>query len=101
MAKLKKVHGERPRPDYMFHCSGCKFEHGLWLDPNHSDGNSWNWNGDVHKPTISPSILVSWNEGPEQKKQVCHSFIKEGRIQYLGDCTHHLSGQTIDLPDYE
>ena len=25
----------------------------------------------------------------------------DGRIQFLGDCTHHLAGQTVDLPDFE
>ena len=32
--------------------------------------------------------------------KVCHSFIRDGRIQFLGDCTHHLAGQTVDLPDF-
>ena len=25
--------------------------------------------------------------------------IRAGRMQFLGDCTHALAGQTIDLPD--
>ena len=33
--------------------------------------------------------------------KVCHSFVTNGRIQYLGDCTHKLAGQTVDLPDWE
>lgn len=32
---------------------------------------------------------------------VCHSFVRNGRIEYLGDCTHHLKGQTVDLPDMD
>lgn len=31
----------------------------------------------------------------------CHSFITEGRIQHLGDCTSGLAGQAVDLPDWE
>jgi len=31
---------------------------------------------------------------------VCHSFVTDGRIQFLGDCTHTLAGQTVDLPDW-
>ena len=29
----------------------------------------------------------------------CHSFVTDGRIQFLSDCTHALAGQTVDLPD--
>ena len=32
---------------------------------------------------------------------ICHSFVTDGRIQFLGDCTHKLAGQTVDLPDWE
>jgi hypothetical protein len=32
--------------------------------------------------------------------RVCHSFVVDGRIQFLGDCTHHLAGQTVDLPPW-
>ena len=33
------------------------------------------------------------------QRTYCHSFVTDGRIQYLDDCTHELRGQTIDLPD--
>jgi len=29
----------------------------------------------------------------------CHSFVRDGRIEFLSDCTHALKGQTVDLPD--
>lgn len=35
------------------------------------------------------------------KTHVCHSFIRDGRIEFLSDCTHALAGQTVDLPDIE
>ena len=59
------------------------------------------------------SVFADWAENypvgsdfPEistedQTKQVCHSFIKDGNIQYLNDCTHKLAGQTIEIPDWE
>ena len=28
---------------------------------------------------------------------VCHSFVTDGKIQFLGDCTHELAGQTVEL----
>jgi hypothetical protein len=29
----------------------------------------------------------------------CHSFVTNGKIQFLADCTHKLAGQTVELPD--
>lgn len=52
---------------------------------------SWEWNGDVERPTLSPSILTKNQMG------VCHSFVRDGRIQFLNDCTHEYAGQTLDL----
>lgn len=30
---------------------------------------------------------------------ICHYFIRGGKIEFCGDSTHNLSGQTVDLPD--
>ena len=51
----------------------------------------WSWNGDTEKPTIKPSVLS--NNGTI----TCHSFINDGQVQFLGDCTHELANQTLDL----
>lgn len=53
----------------------------------------------MEKPTFTPSLLVQW--GSEQARQGCHSFIKEGMIQFLPDSTHKLAGQTVEIPDWE
>lgn len=47
----------------------------------------------------------SWSGGWERDSAgnpipfVCHSFVTDGRIQFLSDCTHSLAGQTVDLPE--
>jgi hypothetical protein len=56
----------------------------------------WSWNGDTEKPTIKPS--VSTTNGRNTK---CHSFINDGKIQFLADSTHEFAGQTLDLLDVE
>lgn len=58
----------------------------------------WTWNGDVDRPTFAPSVLVRYPWGSDQHQVVCHSFVRDGRIEFLGDCTHALAGQTVDLP---
>ena len=86
-------------PDYFFYCEGCECDHGIWTDKNRHGSNAWEFNGNLEKPTISPSIKVTMPV--KGVNQICHSYIKEGRIQYLTDCTHHLAGKTIDLPEYQ
>lgn len=69
-------------------CPGCKTGH--WFDKD-----IWTFNGDMSYPTISPSVLITGG-GTNMR---CHSFITDGKIKFLDDCTHELAGQTVDLPD--
>ncbi|MGT2429227.1 hypothetical protein ACU4HD_11865 [Cupriavidus basilensis] len=49
-------------------------------------------------------MLVTWSEPSDNPdefddtskdvKKACHSFVTDGHIQFLGDCTHALAGQT-------
>jgi hypothetical protein len=64
-----------------------------------SGGSAWTFNGDTERPTLSPSLLLTYDFGDERKRYVCHSFVTDGRIQYLGDCTHPMAGQVVDLPE--
>jgi len=57
---------------------------------------SWTFNGNDEAPTFSPSLLLNGQNPP----RICHSYVTDGRIQFLGDSTHALAGQTVDLPDY-
>lgn len=88
----------------VFYCPGCEEDHQI-------DTVKWEFNGDYEKPTFSPSYLT-WidpnpNASPKFRKGRyrtgwrCHSFIKNGHIEYLSDCTHKLAGQTIKLPEWK
>ena len=63
-----------------------------------SEGPTWHWNGDVYKPTFSPSILSRLVVGKERRNIRNHVFVRGGMIQFLDDCSHQLAGQTINLP---
>lgn len=85
-------------------------------------GPRWTYNGNPDKPTFSPSVLVRTGHYVSDRKStddcwcdynaehpddpapftcvICHSFVRDGRIQFLGDCTHALAGQTVDLPEW-
>lgn len=83
----------------LFECPGCDCPHVVYVEG--SGVPVWSFNGDVDKPTISPSVLVRSNYGTPPVDTVCHSFIKDGVIQFLNDCTHALAGQTVELPEWE
>ena len=82
-----------------FDCPGCKERHTLKVRPAPSP--SWEFNGDYDRPTFRPSILVSLPGDDEFPPEVCHSFVTNGQIQFLSDCTHSLAGQTVDLQPRE
>jgi hypothetical protein len=108
----------------LFWCPGCKEGHQVQIGEGPSP--RWGFNGDYDKPTFSPSILVrgvrldmpdeeldrildTYNL-PEDRERVladkrintvCHSFVKGGQIQFLGDCTHALAGQTVPLAPFD
>lgn len=83
-------------------CPACKGHHAFAVrNSRFENGASWSFNEDLDKPTFSPSMLVRYEFTPESGKQtiVCHSFVTNGMIQFLGDCTHELTNQTVELPD--
>ena len=86
--------GPRGGKVYLFHCPGCGNSHPFEVE---CAERGWTWNGSMDRPTFTPSLLC--NPGlPENR---CHSFVTDGRIQFLSDCHHALAGQTVDLPDWE
>lgn len=61
-----------------------------------SGPKAWEWNKSVESPTLRPSILTKWYEG-DKISQVCHSYVTDGKVQFLSDCTHEHAGKTMDL----
>jgi len=77
-----------PSPEHYawsFWCPGCECEHGV--------DKRWHFNGDLAAPTLMPSIMI------KSQGAVCHSIVRQGRIQFFLDSTHELRGKTVDLPD--
>jgi hypothetical protein len=68
--------------------------------------NNWTWNGSVDSPTVKPSILTKGSTGFTSEngertitEHVCHSFVNDGMVQFLSDCTHEYANQTLPLLD--
>lgn len=81
---------------YVVECKACGWAHMIYT----TGPVQWSFNGDVEKPTFSPSLMVN---GDLSNKSVprCHSFIRDGKWQYLNDCTHDMAGKTVDMVDVE
>lgn len=96
MAKFAEVSGQPGT--YIFDCPGCGFGHRI--NTNHGTGEPvWGFNKDLNNPTVSPSILVTYPYGEKRENRRCHSYVRNGKIEFLGDCTHELRNQTVELPE--
>ncbi len=97
----------------VFHCPACHYDHPFRLQEpvdqqgkpaKRADGTpypTWEWNGSIEKPTFKPSLLVHGNPDQPNGYPRCHSFVRDGKIEFCSDSTHALAGQTVDLPDYD
>lgn len=107
-SKLRRAEGGR----ISYWCQGCKKHHVITVEGPHA----WGWNGNVEKPTFTPSVLAQghsivtdekgeWtgeyhrDAAGEPIELRCHTFITDGMVQFLQDCSHELAGQTLPLPD--
>jgi hypothetical protein len=95
MAAKIKSYGEseregKPQTVYCFHCPGCGYDH-----PFHVP--AWKWNGSLDKPTFTPSLMC-FGTMPEKR---CHSYVTDGKIQFLVDSFHELRSKTVELPDWD
>lgn len=125
---MSMMHGTKLREvqkgKMAFYCSACQTGHFVVVDGT----RGWTWNGDGNYPTFSPSVLVRSYGAPDGREmmtpdeevefqkmlndegmdsvyhskfgKICHSFVEQGQIRYLTDCTHKFAGQTVPLPDW-
>ena len=119
MARIKRVATQAGAPIGWSHwCPGCASRHVIRVEQAEHNGARWTFDGNEAQPTFSPSINARWghyatgvNEWDcgecrrarehheETPCGVCHYFVHGGAIQFCGDSTHKLAGQTVDLPE--
>lgn len=93
------------KPDkshYLMWCPGC--------DEAHVINDTWQFDGNMERPTFSPSILTYsghyapgfkpgsdcwctyYDKHPDKEWHFecrrCHSFVRDGQWQFLDDCSH-------------
>ncbi len=80
-----------------FRCPGCNAIHMVYCNQAEPiPGMTWTWNDNPDQPTFTPSINVH----ADRDDLRCHSFVRDGQIQFLGDSHHALKNQTVPLPPY-
>ena len=102
-SKLRSITAKNGDRAVVFFCPGCDQAHVVW----YKGPVAWDWNGDVEKPTFSPSYRTYHPAHKKEdgtidvpEKTICHIFVRNGIIDFLGDCAHKLAGQQIPIPDW-
>lgn len=86
---------------YAHWCPGCAEMHVIYTEPYPGRaGPTWSFDGNLDRPSFSPSIKTTWYGGGDGQEvvRVCHYFVTAGEIRFCGDSTHHLRGRTVPLP---
>jgi uncharacterized protein DUF6527 len=69
--------------------------HMLPVTGDHEKRPTWEWNQNLIKVTLSPSILTKTTR--DESEFICHSFLQEGMWKFLGDCSHSLANKTVPM----
>lgn len=93
-----------------FWCPGCDDDHQVVIG---GPGVKWWWNGSFSSPTFMDSVKVEhlaiekdaegrWTgnwvlKDGEPINVICHSYVRDGMIEFLGDCTHAMAGLSAPL----
>lgn len=83
-----------------FECPGCGELHAPFVTGDRKAHPVWNWNSLTDRPTLHPSVRVTWKFGSAKEPRICHFHVVDGYIQFLGDSTHKLSGKTVQMTEW-
>ena len=83
-----KENGEK----FQYICPGCGKRHVV--------DNRWGFKFDTEgRPTLVGSVKQTG--GHYQHPYICHSFIENGNVRFLNDCTHENKGKTLPMELFE
>jgi len=72
-------HALRNRSEYrsmLFRCPECGSQHGVPLAPHGNPG--WHWDGNVERPTLTPSIQILGHGKPGTENCRWHGYLTAG-----------------------
>lgn len=80
---------------YLHWCQACKCGH--IYNTLREGGPNWTFNGNIEKPSFTPSMLIYDPLPDGGRRTICHYFVTDGEIIYQPDCPHALAGQKLPL----
>lgn len=90
-------------------CPGCYTTHRVPVEPDAPRFHEkppgwkpWDWTGGLEAPTLNPSVLVTCPGLPSEEIPPlrCHSWVRDGRAEFLPDSSHVAAGATLELPPF-
>lgn len=87
----------RPRPTW----SSTVADSGLTLQPSVHAKTGHYCPGEKQSPNCWLCNDAAASGDPDSSCGVCHHYVRDGKIQFLPDCTHALAGQTVDMVEYD
>lgn len=104
MTDVARISAGANHKSVLFYCPGCECLHAARIRTG-GEHPSWEWNGSLEAPTLSPSLLNRTGEAVDptyvreegDPPAICHIFVVNGTIQFLDDFTHALAGQTVAM----
>jgi hypothetical protein len=100
MAKIKRLTDQAGQSEtWVFWCPGCNDVHPYRTiaAPSEAGAPCWGFNGDVERPTFTPSLLVNGSG----RGRRCHLFLTAGRLEFCADSAHELAGKVVDCPEWD
>ena len=91
------VHSEDGKTaSLVYFCPGCGHYHSIPVRGTNENGHGpWDWDGEEETPTLKPS--VRYRRMDNGGTHVCHHFVEQGRLRFLNDSTHALSGRIVKM----
>lgn len=114
MIKTIEMKPNHPPGVWAIWCPACEGGHYINTLEKNEDGAQWSGPGDVHNPTFMPSVNIGWGYNskkctPEELAMYrtnniggrCHFYVRQGIIEYCGDCSHTMAGMNVPVPPIE
>lgn len=116
-AKLRSYGTSGTSRGFAHWCPACREVHVFITERNVPAPPMWTFNGDTAAPTFSPSMKITgkeierdaegkwtgeWVRDPstgQARDFCCHYILTAGVLNYCGDSTHAMKGQSVPLPD--
>ena len=90
------VRSDGSRYSWIIYCPACR--------DSHLVNSRFVWNGSKDKPTFDGETTILGVKIERAHNSInrphCHFSIQDGFITFYRDSSHHMAGETVELPDW-